>query len=105
MLKRQPLLFQTPDAIPPKANLRNQLQAASILTNLTDLANSAHGALVLGVVHAAVKCAHLEWAATVDWSVGCSADVKLGELVKLNLDRIHWVALADSLDLLCLYSC
>lgn len=65
-----------------------------MLTNLADPANGAHGALVLGVVLGPVKRALLERGATVDRRVAGGADLELGELVKLNLDRVVGVALA-----------
>lgn len=65
-----------------------------MLTNLANPANGAHGALVLGVVLGPVKRALLESGAAVDGCVAGGADLELGELVKLNLDRIVGVALA-----------
>lgn len=80
-----------------------QLKAATVLTDLTDLANGADGALELGVVLAAVEGARLEGRAAVDGRVGGGADVELGKLVELDLDSVVGVALALGLDLLCLF--
>ena len=76
-----------------------QLQAAAVLADLADLAHGAHGALVLGVVLGPVKGALLVRGAAVDGRVAGRADLELGELVKLDLDRVVRVALALRLGL------
>lgn len=71
-----------------------------MLSNLADLANPAHASLVLAMVLGAVKGALLVRGAAIDRRVASRADLKLGELIKLNLDRVVRVALALSLGLL-----
>lgn len=68
-----------------------------MLANLANLAHSAHGALVLGVVLGAVKGTLLERRTAVDGSVAGRTHVKLSELIKLDLNSIMRVALALSL--------
>lgn len=68
-----------------------------MLANLADLTHDANRALVLGVVLGPVECALLIRRAAVDWCVASRADIELGKLIELNLDRIIWVALALSL--------
>jgi hypothetical protein len=75
-----------------------------MLANLAHLANSTHGALVLGVVLAPIKRALLERRAAIDGRVAGRADLELGELVKLDLHRVVRVALALRLGLLGLSS-
>ena len=82
-----------------------KLQPAPVLADLADLAHGAHGALVLGVVLGPVERALLEGGAAVDGRVAGRADLKLGELVKLNLDRVVRVALALRLGLAGLLFC
>ena len=77
-----------------------QLKPAPVLADLTHSAHSAHRPLVLCVILGSVKSALLEAGAAVDWCVAGGADFKLGELVKLNLDRVMGVALALRLCLL-----
>jgi hypothetical protein len=84
---------------PAKTPSSKQLETAPVLADLADLAHDADGALVLGVVLGAVKGALLVRGAAVDGRVAGGADLKLGELVKLNLDRVVRVALALSLGL------
>lgn len=79
--------------------LGKQLQAAPVLAHLADLAHDTHGALVLGVVLGPVKGALLVRGAAVDGRVAGRADLELGELVKLDLDRVVRVALALGLGL------
>jgi hypothetical protein len=68
-----------------------------MLANLANLAHSAHGALVLGVVLGAVKGTLLERCTAVDGGVAGRAHIKLSELIKLDLNSIMRVALALSL--------
>lgn len=68
-----------------------------MLSNLTNTADRADGALVLRLIPALIECAGLEWAPTVDWCVRSGADVEVDVLVKLDRVGINWVALANSL--------
>lgn len=71
-----------------------------MLAHLADLADGAHGALVLAVVLGPVKCALLVRCAAVDGRVAGRADLKLGELVELDLNLVVRVALSKRLGLL-----
>lgn len=71
-----------------------------MLANFAYLAYLTHGTLVLGVVLGAVKGTLLERCTAVDGGVTSSADLELGELIKLDLNRIVGVTLALSLCLL-----
>jgi hypothetical protein len=71
-----------------------------MLANLANLAYSADGTLVLGVVLGAVKRALLECGAAVDGGVTRGTDVKLGKLIEFNVDRVVGVPLALRLHLL-----
>ena len=75
-------------------HLSKELQTAPVLPNLAHLADPARLALVLGVVLGSVVRALLERRAAVDGRVAGGADVELGELVELDLDRVARVALA-----------
>ena len=68
-----------------------------MLSNLTNTADRADGALVLRLVPALIECAGLEWTSTVNWCVRSGADVKVDVLVKLYWVGINWVALANGL--------
>jgi hypothetical protein len=76
-----------------------------VFSNLTHFANLAHSALVLGVIFGAIKCTLLIRCSTVDWGVAGSTNLKLGELIKLNVNRIVRVSLTLSLGLFGLSSC
>lgn len=71
-----------------------------MLANLAHFANSAHLSLVLAVVLGPIKCTSLKRRSAVDGRVAGGADLKLGKLVKLNVDGIVGVALACCLGLL-----
>jgi hypothetical protein len=71
-----------------------------MLANLTHFTHAAHSALVLGVVLGAIKGTLLIRSTAVDRCMASSAHIKLGELVKLNLNSIVRVAFALSLGLL-----
>jgi hypothetical protein len=71
-----------------------------MLTDLAYLTDSADGALVLGVVLRSVKRTLLERSPAIDGRVARSADLKLGELVELNLYGVIRVPFALSLRLL-----
>jgi hypothetical protein len=70
-----------------------QLQTAAVLANLANIANPAQGAFVLRVVLGAIKGTRFEWRSAVDGGVTSSTDLKLGELIELNLYSIVGVAL------------
>lgn len=70
-----------------------------MLADLAHLTHGAHGAFVLGVILGAVECALLERRAAVDGRVAGSANLELGELVELDLDRVVRVTLALRLGL------
>lgn len=65
-----------------------------MLSNLADVADGAHGTLILSVVLGAVESALLVGGAAVDGRVASGADLKLSELVVFDLDRVMRVALA-----------
>lgn len=65
-----------------------------MLSNLANLADRAHRALVLGVVLGSVKRALLVRGAAVDGREAGSADLELGKLVELNLHGVVGVTLA-----------
>jgi hypothetical protein len=71
-----------------------------VLANLAHLAHLAYHALVLGVVLGAVESALLVRGSAVDGRKAGGADLKLGELVELNLDRVVGIPLALRLGLL-----
>lgn len=71
-----------------------------MLANLTDLTDSAYGALVLGVVLGSIKCTLLEGGTAVDGCVTGGTDFKLSELIKLDFDGIVRIPFALSLCLL-----
>ena len=68
-----------------------------MLTNFADLADSANGTLVLGMILGAIKRALLVRRAAVNRGEACSAHLEFGELIKLDLYRVIGVALALSL--------
>lgn len=65
-----------------------------MFSNLADLADRAHRALVLSVVLGSVKRALLVRGAAVDGREAGGADLKLGELIELDLHGVMGVALA-----------
>lgn len=65
-----------------------------MLSDLANLADCAHRALVLGVVLGSVKCALLVRGTAVDGREAGSADLKLGKLIELDLHGVVRVALA-----------
>jgi hypothetical protein len=65
-----------------------------MLADLAHPTDGTHAALEPAVVLGAVKRALLERRAAVDGREAGRADLKLGELVKLDLDRVVRVALA-----------
>lgn len=71
-----------------------QLQTAAVLPNLAHLTHPAHAALVRRMVLGPVKLAFLVRRPAVDRRVARRTHVKLGKLVKLNVDRVVRVALA-----------
>ena len=71
-----------------------------MLADLADAADDTHGAPVLGVVLGPVERALLVRRAAVDGRVAGRADLELGELVKLDLNLVVWVALSQCLGLL-----
>jgi len=73
-----------------------------VLANLADLADCAYRALVLCMVLGAVKCAFLVAGTAINRRVAGRADLKLRELVKLNLHRVVRITLTLSLRFLCL---
>ncbi len=70
-----------------------------MLANLAHLADPARAALVLCVVLGAIKRTLLVCRAAVDGGEAGRTDVKLGKLVKLNIDGVAGVALALRLGL------
>lgn len=73
-----------------------------MLAHLTNLTDRAYSALVLAVVLGPVKGAFLVRRAAVNGRMTGRANLKLGELIKLNFYGIVWVTLAQSLGLSCL---
>lgn len=71
--------------IAPNRVLGKQLQPATMLPDLANLAHHAYRSLVLGVVLGAVKGAFLERCAAVDRCVASRADLELSKLVELDL--------------------
>lgn len=74
-----------------------------MLANLTNLADFAQSALILGVVFGSVKGALLVRRAAVNRSKAGGANLKLCKLIKLNINRIVRIALARRLGLLSLF--
>lgn len=74
-----------------------------MLANLTNVAHSANGALVLGVVLGPVERALLVRRPAVDGRVAGRAHIELSELIELDLHGVVGVALALRLGLLGLY--
>ena len=83
----------------------NKLQPTSILANFANPANSAHPALVSGLILASIESTDLKWRTGVNWCEGCSTDFKFGKLVEFDLDSIVGISLACGLDLSRLGSC
>ena len=75
-----------------------QAQATGRGADFRDLGYPAEAALVLRVVLGAGEGVGHARGAAEDRGVGSSANVKLGELVELDVDRIRGVTLALSLD-------
>lgn len=92
------LVLRLPDVRP--LNLREELQPAAVLADLAHPADLAHRALVFGVVLGPVERALLVRRAAVNGREAGGADVKLGELVKLNLHGVVGIPLALRLGLL-----
>lgn len=95
-------LFHTSTFSQCYARSKEQLQAAAVLTNLAYLTHCADRALVPGMVLGPVKGALLVCGAAIDGRVAGGADLELGELVELDLDRVARVVLALCLDFTCL---
>lgn len=74
-----------------------------MLSNLANLADLAEGALVLGVVLGPVKRTLLVRRSAVNRGVAGSANLKLGELIKFNINSVVGVTLALSLGSLGLF--
>lgn len=79
-----------------------QTQATGRCTDLCDVGDPVHAALVLLVVLGAGERIRHERRATEDRGMRGGTDVEFGEGVKVDLNLVRWVALALSLDLACL---
>ena len=84
-------------------HLCHEFQSTAVLPNFTNLTDSANTTFVLRLVFAAIKSTNLNSTTRINRCVGCRANVELGKLIKLNLNRICGVTFTLGLDLACLF--